>query len=119
MPGRDLPVNADLVVWSGRYSEFSARSIVENDDLAADLGALGDGPRPLDAERSVNIFGFISCGLDRVDPVSRGAIDIHHAGDGRPPVAERASDEQVVGRVVVVHVPHDSCDDRGVEKEDS
>ena len=105
-----------LLVGAGRHAELVARTVVQGDDLAANLSAVADGRPPGQAQR---VFDLWSCAVvlmgsraRRVHPVPSRAVDVDHVGTDGGSCAKRARDEQIICRVVAVHVG-EYCRDNG------
>src|SRR5690606_12201210 len=102
------PNGCPWLVGPRLQAQLGARAVVDDDDLAANLGTLADGGRPRDAEGAL-------LATDGVGPAALVFAEIDHGRGLRGAVAERPRDEEVVVSVVIVHVMQHGGDDLGGE----
>jgi hypothetical protein len=86
-----------VLVRARLKAELFAGPVVQHDDLATDLGALGDLSRPGHDNLALLV-------ADRVDPRAAVAVEGRHGRRRGVRVGESTSDEKAVVGVVVIHV---------------
>lgn len=95
-------------MWTWSDPEFRAGCVVEHDHLTPDFWSLTDRVRP--GNRKLMVVA-----IHRVGPVPAGTVESDHDRRVSAGVSKSPCNEQVVVRVILIHVREDRRDDGGVE----